>query len=165
MKKQNIIFIVVFFVVFVCGCAFATERYNIDEGIGYLQKIDNNENPELNSMYMQKALYNFYVASKKTPPSSEALIGLGRVYMFMDKYDDAKNALFEAYSIDKYNADANFYFAEFFYKYEDYEAALKYYKNAYSLGFKDSSKAMDMIKKCYNKLGDSEEILKIQQGN
>lgn len=139
-----------------------TEKDYIEEGDFLLQKIENNENPELNSMYLKNALYNFYVASKKTPPSTEALIGLGRVYLQMDKLNDAKYYLFEAYSIDKYNADANFYFAELNYKYNDYETALKYYQNAYFLSYKDRTKNIEMIIKCYNKLGDEQGIIDFQ---
>ena len=140
----------------------AAEKDYIEEGNFFLKKIENHENSELDSMYLKNALYNFYVASKSTPPSAEALVGLGRVYMQMDKYDDAKNVLFEAYSIDKYNADANFYFGEFWFKYDDYAAALIYFKNAYSLGYKDTNKVLDMIIKCYNKLGDEEGLKEIQ---
>lgn len=141
---------------------FAAEKDYIEEGNYLLQKIEQNETGELNSMYLKNALYNFYVASKSTPPSTDALVGLGRVYMQTDRYDDAKNALFEAYSIDKYNADANFYLGEFWFKYNDYNSALMYYKNAYALGFKDRNKVLGMIIKCYNKLGDEEGIKEIQ---
>ena len=142
---------------------YATEKDYIEEGNLFLNKIENNENTVLNSSYIKKALYNFYVASKATPPSTDALVGLGRVYTQMDKYDDAKNALFEAYSIDKYNAEANFYFGEFWFKYNEFETALKYYKNAYELGFKNTQKVLDMIIKCYNKLGDIQSIEEIQR--
>ena len=163
MKKLFGIFILYTTIsIMVQGFVFAAEKDYIEEGNFFLQKIESNETAELNSMYLKNALYNFYVASKSTPPSSDALVGLGRVYMQMDKYDDAKNALFKAYSIDKYNAEANFYFGEFWFKYNDYNEALLYFKNAYGLGYKDTNKVLDMIIKCYNKLGDEEGINEIQ---
>ena len=149
MKRFFGIFIL-FFVLILAGQNYtsAMEKDYIEEGNFLLQNIENNKNPELNSSYLKSALYNFYVASKSSPPPTGALVGLGRVYMQMDKYDDAKNALFEAYSIDKYN---------------DYETALKYYKNAYELGFKDTGRLLDMIMKCYNKLGDEQGLSELQQ--
>ena len=113
-------------------------------------------------MYVKKALYYFYVASQNTPPATDALIGLGRVYMFMDKMEDAKNTLFRAYSVDKYNADANFYFGEFCYKYDDFETAVKYYENAMNLGYQDRTKNLDRLINCYSKLGDTDKIQELQ---
>lgn len=130
----------------------------INQGNSFLEQAISNQYPELNSMYLLKAQYYFYVASKNTPPSVDALIGLGRVYTLQNKQEDAKNTLFEAYSLDPYNADANFYFAEFWYKYSDFKTALKYYIKAYTLNYKDRTTNYEMIKKCYAKLGDEESI-------
>lgn len=133
--------------------ANVNESAFVEKGRAFLQKAINNENPELNTVYLNKAKYFYYVASKNIPPSSDALIGLGRVYMLQDKQEEAKNALFTAYSIDTYNANASFYLAEYFYRYNEFIDALKYYENAQKLGFEDTLKNNEMIKKCKSKLG------------
>ena len=165
MKKFLGLIIIFFICIFFAGfCpANSNEKDYIELGNSFLNQIENNQTPELNSMYINKALYYFYVASKSTPPSTDSLIGLGRVYMIMDKKEDAKNTLFRAYSVDKYNADANFYFGEFCYKYDDFESAMKYYENALNLGYKDRTKNLERLISCYSKLGDTDKIEKLQK--
>ena len=84
----------------ITGGAFANvnEVEYIRQGNAYLSKIQSADYPELNSMYLQKAHYYFYVASKNVPPATEALIGLGRVYLLQNKKEDAKNTFSQAYS-------------------------------------------------------------------
>lgn len=156
--KFTILFIVFLNFANIMTTANVNEAEFVKQGDMLLSKVENGENPELNNMYTDKALYYYYVASKNNPPSIEALIGLGRIYMLKNNYREAKNALFRAYSIDNYNADTNFYYAEFLFKYDEFEKALKYYKNAQKLGYKDQSKNNEMILKCYAKLGDEENL-------
>ena len=156
------IFVICFSSTGIC-LANTNEKDYIELGNSFLNQIENNQTPELNSMYANKALYYFYVASKNIPPSTDALIGLGRIYMIMDKKEDAKNALFRAYSVDQYNADANFYFGEFCYKYDDFETAMKYYENALNLGYKDRTKNLEKLISCYSKLGDTDKIENLEK--
>lgn len=156
-----IIFVIFLFAINTCNAKTDEQNY-IEQGNYMLSQIENNQMPELNSMYAKKALYYFYVASKNTPPATDALIGLGRVYMFLDKREDAKNTLFRAYSVDKYNADANFYFGEFWYKYDDFATAMRYYENAMNLGYKDRTKNLEKLISCYSKLGDTDKIQELQ---
>ena len=157
MKKiiSLIVFILVFQNTFVL--ANVNEGAYIEKGRVFLQKATDNQNPELNTIYINKAKYFYYIASLNVPPSSEALIGLGRIYMLQDKYDEAKNTFSKAYSIDPYNANTSFYFGDFFYKYNDYISALKYYEEAQKLGFEDSAKNIEMINICKLKLGVEKE--------
>ena len=147
---------IIIFVLF-CENTFAFANVNesacIEKGRAFLNKAVNNQNPELNTIYINKAKYFYYIASQNIPPSSEALIGLGRVYMLQDKYDEAKDSFFKAYSVDPYNANASFYFGDFWYKYSDYINALKYYEQAQALGFENPAKNSEMINICKSKLG------------
>lgn len=159
---KKIIIIVIFLITILLfqnsfTLANVNESDYVEKGSAFLQKAISNENPELNSIYLNKAKYFYYVASKNIPPSSEALIGLGRVYMLQDKQTEAKNTLFMAYSTDTYNANASFYLAEYFYQYDEFIDALKYYENAQKLGFEDTFKNTEMIKKCKSKLGIEQE--------
>ncbi|MBQ7450907.1 hypothetical protein IJS77_05760, partial [bacterium] len=128
----------------------------IEKGNAFLNKALSNQNPELNAIYLNKAQYFFYVASQNNPPSSEAFIGLGRVYILKDKQDEAKDAMFRAYSIDTYSANANFYLAQYYFNYNDFISALKYYENAKNLGYKNTSENDKMIEICKSKLGDTD---------
>lgn len=146
------------FLVSLKGLCIDVEKNYIQEGEYLLQKYERNETPELNSMYLQSALYNYYVATKKDSFSVEALIGLGRVYMALDMLNEAKNVLFKAYSYDKNNPDTNFYFAQYNYKISEYKTALKYYKRAKKFGYKDVITLEEKLIKCYDKLGEEDII-------
>lgn len=147
----------ILFLILFCQTIYSFAKINeaeyIQKGNEILKTVESGQNPELNSMYLKKAQYYFYVASRKTPPSSDALTGLGRVYTLQGKYDDAKNTLFRAFSLDPYNSSTSFYFAEFCYKNDDYITALEYYEKAQKLGFTDRVKTQEMINKCNSKLG------------
>ena len=161
MKKflgLTILFIMFFSFANISAMANVNEAEFVKHGDELLLKAENNETPELTNMYLNKAIYYYYAASKNNPPSIEALVGLGRIYMLKNNYREAKNAFFKAYSIDNYNPDTNFYYAEFLFKYDEFEKALKYYKNAQKLGYKDQNKNNEMILKCYAKLGDEENL-------
>ena len=150
--RLTILFLFLFFQT-IYSFAKINEAEYIQKGNEILKTIESGQNSELNSMYLKKAQYYFYVASRKTPPSSDALVGLGRVYTLQNKYDDAKNTLFRAFSIDPYNSSTNFYYAEFCYKNDDFITALEYYEKAQKLGFSDRAKVQEMINKCNGKLG------------
>ena len=153
MKKIISILILIFICQNLYTFANVNERAYIEKGHAFLQKAVSNQNPELNLIYINKAKYFYYIASQNLPPSSEALTGLGRVYSMQDKYKEAKNTFFKAYSIDPYNANTSFYFGEFLYKYSEYAEALKYFEIAQKLGFENASKNNEMINICKLKLG------------
>ena len=159
MKK--VFSIIILFLTMLCSCgqsfANVNETEYIKRGDSFLYQAQRGHYPEFTPMYLKKAQYFYYVASKNTPPSVDALIGLGRVYILQNKKEDAKNVLFQAYSMDTYNANANFYLAEFFYSDDDFVTALKYYEKAKELQYNDSAKNIEMIKKCQAKLGANSE--------
>lgn len=159
--KKFLGIIIILFALLYCltkqSFANVNEYEYLRQGDSFLRQAQSGAYPEFTSMYLKKAQYFYYVASKNTPPSVDALIGLGRVYMLQGKGEDAKNSLFKAYSLDPYNANANFYFGEFWYNSDEFETALKYYKQAQDLGFQDSAKNLEMIDKCNLKLGTEEE--------
>ena len=165
MKKfLGIIILLVFiFCLKIQALSNVNETEYLRQGDSFLNQAQSGMYPEFTSMYLKKAQYFYYVASKNTPPSIDALIGLGRVYMLQGKNENAKNALFRAYSLDPYNADANFFFAQYCYENNDFEGALKYYNQALSLGYNDTAKTKEMIKKCYLKLGDEENAENIYE--
>ena len=152
----KIIFLLIIFAVQNSAYAGLSESAYVEKGNAFLQKALSNENPELNTVYLNKAQYFFYIASKNNPPSSAALIGLGRVYILKDRQNDAKTALFTAYSIDTYNADASFYLAEYFFTYNDFINALKYYEKALAAGYENRMENEKMIEICRAKLGASD---------
>ena len=164
MKKNLGIILLIINLIFVSKTfANVNEIEYINQGKNFLKQAQSGIYPEFTDIYLKKAQYFYYVASKNTPPSTEALVGLGRVYMLQNKREDAKDVLFKACSLDPYNAEVNFYFAEYFYKYDDFQTALKYYEKAKELGYKDSDKNEQMIKKCQLKLGDTEETKEIEK--
>lgn len=105
-------------------------------------------------IYLQDAMRYYFLLEKINPTSIEAQIGLARVYdeMNLDKY--AKKHFFNALSFNSQNAKANFYFANYYYKRNDYINALNYYKLAYQYGYSKNYEVNYRLGVIYEKLAD-----------
>lgn len=108
-------------------------------------------------IYLQDAMRYYFLLEKMNPTSIEAQIGLARVYdeLNLDKY--AKKHFFNALNFNIQNAKANLYFANFYYKRNDYINALKYYKIAYKYGYSKDYETNLRLGVLYEKLADIEK--------
>lgn len=105
-------------------------------------------------IYLQDAMRYYFLLEKINPTSIEAQIGLARVYdeLNLDKY--AKKHYFNALSFNNQNARVNYYFANFYYKRNDYINALNYYKIAYKYGYSKNYEVNYRLGIIYEKLAD-----------
>lgn len=104
--------------------------------------------------YLQDAMRYYFLLEKINPTSIEAQIGLARIYdeMHLDKY--SKKHFYNALSFNSQNAKANFYFANFYYKRNDYINALTFYKKAYEYGYSKNYEINYRLGIIYEKLAD-----------
>ena len=112
------------------------------------------------NFYLKEAMRYYFLLSKIDPKSIDAQIGLGRVYdeYKLDKF--AKEHFFKAYDFDNRNPKTNFYFANFYYKRNDFITALFYYKKAYQYGFSKNYEVNYKIGTIHEKLADIETAKK-----
>jgi len=110
--------------------------------------------------YLQESMRYFYMLSQIYPKSVDAQVGLGRVYdeLGIDRY--AKKHFFTALDFGKKSARANFYFANYYFKRNDFIEALKYYKKAYEYGFSTNFETNCRLAIIYEKLADIESAKK-----
>lgn len=110
--------------------------------------------------YLQEAMKNYFLLEKINCNSVEAHVGLGRIYdeMKLDKF--AQKHFYKAINIDKDNADANYYFGNFFFKRKDYILATKYYQTAYKYEYSRNYELNYKLGTAYEKLADIESAKK-----
>lgn len=106
--------------------------------------------------YLEQAMRFYYITTKIDSSIIDANIGMGRVYDAMNLDRQAKEYFYKALNINPSDAKANLYFANFFYRREDYLNALKYYKTAYKNGFSKNAELNEKMGIIYEKLADLE---------
>lgn len=118
---------------------------------------DKYQNATERYIYLQDAMRYYFLLEKINPTSIEAQIGLARVYdeLNLDKY--AKKHFYNALSFNSQNTKANLYFANFYYKRNDYINALNYYKTAYKCGYSKDYEVNYRLGIIYEKLADIEK--------
>lgn len=152
--------------------ACAIQRAHIDyDGVGIdYEKIDegnlmsnaarnmllwqNTEDKELRQKYMREALGCYYILSKMRPSDVGIHVNIARMYDEMNKYTMAKEYFYRATNIDVNNANANYYFGDFYFKRADYRRALVYYLIALNNGYVNNYKLNSQLAIIYEKIGD-----------
>lgn len=104
--------------------------------------------------FLEKAMRNYYLATKIDGSIIEANIGLARVYDSMKLDRLAKEYFFKARNLDPYNPKTNFYFANFYFTRNDFLKALYYYKYAYEHGFSNNYDTNYQMAVIYEKIAD-----------
>lgn len=114
------------------------------------------QTPEDKVVYLQEAMRYYYLLSQIEPRSLEAQIGLARVYdeLHLDRY--AKKHFYKAIDFSKKAPKAYFYFANFYYKRNDFLNAQKYYQKAYDNGYSNDFQTNNMLGIINEKVGDIE---------
>lgn len=133
----------------------------------FLQNADKNmqlfEKAKTNTdkiFYLKEAMRYYFLLEQADKSSIEAQIGLGRVYdeMKFDRF--AKEHFFNAYNFDNNDPKMNLYFANFYYKRNDFIMALRYYNRAYKYGYSKNYYLNYRIGQAYEKLADIENAKK-----
>ena len=106
------------------------------------------------------ALVLYSVLEKINSKNPEYPLKQGVLYEKLNKNRYAKGCFFRAIGINPSNPEAYFYFGEYYYNKEMYRKALKYYNEAYKLGFSNNYDTLFRIGDIYEKLGDTRSALK-----
>ncbi len=107
------------------------------------------------------ALMLYSVLQKMEPEHTEYPVKLGILYDKIDKDRYAKGQFARAMQVNHNNPKPYFYYGEFYYKRQSYRKALKYYKEAYRLGFDKDYDTLFKMGDIYEKLGDTQLALKL----
>ena len=106
------------------------------------------------------ALFLYSVLQNLNPEHTEYSVKLGILYDKISKDRYAKSNYARAIQTNRQNPKPYFYYAEFYYKRENYRKALKYYNEAYKLGFDKNYSTLYKIADIYEKFGDTRSALK-----
>lgn len=109
---------------------------------------------------MTNALMLYNVLQNINPGQISYCIKLGSLYdkLNMDRY--AKGNFSRAIGLDASRPEPYFYFGEFYYKRQMYRKALKYYNEAYKLGYDSNYDLLYKMGDIYEKFGDTHSALK-----
>lgn len=139
-------------------------KFNVEEmktaAAGYFDNAINEPDEVKRNQYLKNATTRYYILTNVEKDNPDNYIALGRIYDIrgLDKY--AKAYFYNALGLDNKNPNANFYFAEFYYKRDKYKQALEYYKKALSYGYKgDSSEMLKKMGYMYEQYGDLDRAL------
>ena len=94
------------------------------------------------------------------PDHTEYSVKLGILYDKLGKDRQARGNFARAIQTNHLNPKPYFYYGEFYYRNQSYRKALKYYKDAYRLGFEKDYKTLYKMGDVYEKLGDTRSALK-----
>lgn len=108
----------------------------------------------LKHLALKNATVQYTILSNIEKDNIENYIMLGRIYDLrnLDRY--AKMNFYNALGINNKDADANYYFAEFYYSRKDYKHALEYYKKSLENGKKEDAQTLKKIGYIYEQYGD-----------
>ena len=116
----------------------------------FLKASDNTKKEE----YLNLAAGKYYLLSKIDSSRIQPYVRLGRIYDAKNKSKLAKENFYKATNINAFDPYANFYFAEYFFKRNDYKRALYYYNKAYQNGFNNRYDINLRLATIYEKFGD-----------
>ena len=112
------------------------------------------EDKEAQTQYLKNAASQYYILSNFDKSDSYPCIQLARIYDLQKNDAYAKAYFYRALGLNYKDADANFYFAEFYYTRKRYKKALEYYHNALNCGRKEDALTMKKIGRIYERFAD-----------
>ena len=110
--------------------------------------------------YTSKSLLLYSILQNMNPDHTEYSVKLGILYDKLGKDRQARGNFARAIQTNHLNPKPYFYYGEFYYRNQSYRKALKYYKDAYRLGFEKDYKTLYKMGDVYEKLGDTRSALK-----
>ncbi len=110
--------------------------------------------------YTSNALLLYSILQNMNPEHTEYSIRLGILYEKIGKDRYAKGNFARAIQINHLNPSPYFYLGEFYYKKQSYRKALRYYRDAYKLGYDKNYDTLYKMGDIYEKLGDTRSALK-----
>lgn len=109
------------------------------------------------------ALFLYNTLTNINPKNPKYYIKLGILYDKLEKDRLAKGNFSKAIGINPLEPESYYYFGKFYHKREMLRKALKYYNQAYQLGYDKNYDLLYSIGDIYEKLGDTRSALKFLQ--
>lgn len=109
---------------------------------------------------MTNALMLYSILLNINPENTTYMVKLGTLYDKIGKDRHAKGNFARAISTNAKCVDAYFSYGNFYYKRESYRKALKYYNEAYKLGYQTNYDLLYQMGDIYEKFGDTRSALK-----
>ena len=120
-----------------------------------LRSGNNNINDEMTS-----ALNLYHMLAHKNPENVMYLTRLGTLYDILGKDRLAKGAFFDAMGTKPNEPEAYYRLGNFYYKRQMYKKALRFYNEAYKLGYERHYETVYKIGDIYEKFGDTKSALR-----
>lgn len=130
---------------------------NANKNMLMFEKSTNSVNKQF---YLQEAMRYYYMVSIINPGLVDAQLGLARLYDEMNIDNFAQKYFFVSLDLDNHNPKSNFYFAQYYYKRNDFIKALSYYKKAYDYGYSKNYETNYQMGVIYEKLADIKSAIK-----
>ena len=120
----------------------------------FFQDALNSMDEKEKSENLKNAAAQYYILSNADKSDYYPCIRLARIYDLQKNDAYAKAYFYRVLGLNNKDADANFYFAEFYFRREQYEKALEYYQKAHSYGRTEDSETLKKIGQIYERFGD-----------
>ena len=104
--------------------------------------------------FLTTATAKYYVLTKINPLDIYSIVQLAKSYGELGNYKYAKSYFNRAISIDKNDPYTNYYYAEFYFKRNNYRKALRYYMIAYDSSYSNNENLNIKIATIYEKFAD-----------
>lgn len=127
-----------------------------EEGDIFFDRAFSAENKNAKEKALRYAMRKYYLATKADFKNIYAYVQMGRIYDNLKRDKFAKEQFFKATNLDYYNPYANFYFADYYIKRNDYNRALRHYLLSYQNGYENNLELNYLLAMLYEKLGDLE---------
>jgi len=115
-----------------------------------LKTSDSGEKQDL----LHRASGEYFILTRIEPQNLYYMVQMARIYDLEDKNSFAKGYFYNALKIDRKNARTNYYFAEYFYRRNEYIKALYFYNQAFENGYAQNYEVLIKMALMYEKLGD-----------
>lgn len=133
-----------------------------DKAKNYFHNAQMNNTGEINED-ITNALFLYGILQNVNPENQDYCIKMGILYDKIGKDRYAKGNFARAIGIDSSKPEAYFYLGEYYYERTLYRRALKYYNEAYKLGYSYNYDLLYRMGDIYEKLGDTRSSLKYFQ--
>lgn len=120
----------------------------------YFNKALKETDKQKEKVFLQKASGEYFIWTQLEQKNIYPIVQMARVYDLENENSFAKAYFFQALKIDKNNPTTNYYFAEYYYKREDYTRAIYFYNVAFDNGLRENYDVLIKMATMYEKLGD-----------
>jgi len=103
---------------------------------------------------LTNAAAQYYILTNLNKADTYPCIQLARIYDLQKNDAYAKAYFYRVLGMNYKNADANFYFAEFYFTRNNYKKALEYYQKAINFGKEPDAATLKKIGQIYERFGD-----------